>query len=60
MSMEKARSRLPLTPNISLDVLNVLDSEGLHIELTEPLRPGLVRPTENTDYLCVLMPMQVV
>ncbi len=43
-----------------LDVLNVLDSEGLHIELTEPLRPGLVRPTENADYLCVLMPMQVV
>ncbi len=43
-----------------LDVLNVLDSEGLHIELTEPLRPGVVRPTEDADYLCVLMPMQVV
>ncbi|MBV9848795.1 MAG: DNA polymerase III subunit beta [Armatimonadetes bacterium] len=42
------------------DVLNVLDSEGLHIELTEPLRPGLVRPTDDADYLCVLMPMQVV
>ena len=42
------------------DVLNVLDSEGLHIELTEPLRPGLIRPTDDADYLCVLMPMQVV
>jgi DNA polymerase III subunit beta len=42
------------------DVLNVLDSEGLHIELTEPLRPGVVRPDDNEDYLCVLMPMQVV
>ena len=42
------------------DVLNVLDTEGLHIELTEPLRPGVIRPTDISDYLCVLMPMQVV
>ena len=42
------------------DVLNVLETEGLHIELTEPLRPGVIRPTDNADYLCVLMPMQVV
>jgi DNA polymerase-3 subunit beta len=43
-----------------IDVLNVLDSDGLHLELTEPLRPGVVRPTEESDYYCVLMPMQVV
>ncbi len=42
------------------DVLSVLDSEGLNIELTEPLRPGVIRPTDDADYLCVLMPMQVV
>ncbi len=43
-----------------LDVLATLDGEGLHLELTEPLRPGVVRPADNTDYFCVLMPMQVV
>jgi DNA polymerase-3 subunit beta len=42
------------------DVLSVIDSEGLHIDLTEPLRPGIVRPTGDSEYLCVLMPMQVV
>ena len=42
------------------DVLAVLDREGLHIELTESLRPGLIRPSDDADYLCVLMPMQVV
>ncbi len=31
-----------------------------HIELTEPLRPSIIRPTDTADYLCVLMPMQVV
>ena len=42
------------------DVLAVLDGEGLRIELTESLRPGVVRPIGSDDYLCVLMPMQVV
>jgi DNA polymerase-3 subunit beta len=46
--------------NYLSDVLGVLDSEGLHLELTEPLRPGLLRPSGDPDYLCVLMPMQVV
>lgn len=43
-----------------LDVLNAFDDEGFHLDLTEPLRPGVVRPTESTSYFCVLMPMQVV
>jgi DNA polymerase III subunit beta len=43
-----------------IDVLNVLEGEGLHLELTEPLRPGVVRPSEDSSYFCVLMPMQVV
>jgi len=43
-----------------IDVLSVLEGEGLYLELTESLRPGVVRPTESSDYFCVLMPMQVV
>ncbi len=43
-----------------IDVLSVLDSPGLALELTESLRPGVVRPSESDDYFCVLMPMQVV
>jgi len=79
-----------------LDVLNVMDAETVYLELTEALKPGLLRPIptriradkenkENTkeekseekkegetevesaddapaesDYLCVLMPMQIV
>jgi DNA polymerase-3 subunit beta len=42
------------------DSLAVLDSEGINLELTEPLRPGVIKPTDSQDYLCVLMPMQVV
>ncbi len=57
-----------------LDLLDVVETEFLHLELTEALKPGIVRPvlqakTEEEaasplslppDYLCVLMPMQIV
>ena len=45
-----------------LDVLNAMDTEGVVLELTEPLRPGILRPIgdDAADYLCVLMPMQVI
>jgi DNA polymerase-3 subunit beta len=48
-----------------LDVLSVIEEEGLYLDLTEQLKPGVVRPIlpeseENAgDYLCVLMPMQI-
>jgi DNA polymerase-3 subunit beta len=55
-----------------LDVLGVLgEGDGIYLELTGPVKPGVVRPVihpdENAeesvpaeDYLCVLMPMQIV
>jgi DNA polymerase III subunit beta len=45
--------------NYVLEVLGVLDTEGIFLELTEPLSPALVRPVEGDDYLMVIMPMQV-
>ena len=40
-----------------LDVLDVLESEKVAVELTEALRPAVFRPDDRTDYLCVIMPM---
>jgi len=40
-----------------LDVLDVLESEQVTVELTESLRPAVFRPSDRTDYLCVIMPM---
>jgi len=42
-----------------LDVLGVLDSEGVYLEMTEPLSPAVVKPVDGDDYLMVIMPMQV-
>lgn len=40
-----------------LDVLDVLKTEGVVIELTESLRPAVFKPAQLDDYLCVIMPM---
>jgi DNA polymerase-3 subunit beta len=40
-----------------LDVLDVLESEEVAVELTEALRPAVFKPAEQDDYLCVIMPM---
>jgi len=40
-----------------LDVLDVLESEKVAVELTEALRPAVFRPAELDDYLCVITPM---
>lgn len=49
-----------------LDVAGAIGSEGLVLQLTEPLKPAVARPapadgdeTHPIDYLCVLMPMQI-
>jgi DNA polymerase-3 subunit beta len=55
-----ARCRIPFNAKYLIDVLSVLDSRGLYLEMTESPRPGVVRPTEDENYFCVLMPMQVV
>ncbi len=54
-----------------LDVLSVIDAEAVHLDMTEPLKPGVMRPVVDApegdpanaleaDYLCVLLPMQIV
>jgi DNA polymerase-3 subunit beta len=42
-----------------LDVLGVIESEGLYLEMTEPLRPAVLRPVDGPDYLMVVMPMSL-
>ncbi len=42
-----------------LEVLGVLESEGISLELMEPLNPTVIRPVDGDDYLMVIMPMQV-
>lgn len=42
-----------------LDVLGVIDTEAIEVELSGDVSPAVVRPQGQDDYLYVVMPMQV-
>jgi DNA polymerase-3 subunit beta len=41
-----------------LDVLNVLETDGVAFEMSGVLSPAVLRPDGKDDYLCVVMPME--
>jgi DNA polymerase-3 subunit beta len=43
-----------------MEFLNVVGTEGIFVELTGSMSPGLLRPVGRDDYLYVLSPMQMV
>jgi DNA polymerase III sliding clamp (beta) subunit (PCNA family) len=40
-----------------LDVLSAIDDAQIKLEITRPSAPGVVRPYDDSNYLCVVMPM---
>lgn len=42
-----------------LDVLNIMDTEKVRLELKEELSSGLIRPVDGEDHLYVIMPMRL-
>lgn len=45
-----------------IEICNVLSTENIVVNLSDPSRPGVFRPEENapgTDLLMLLMPMSV-
>lgn len=61
ISVEREGEETRIAFNVSylLDVLGVLSSEGVHVEMTEPLNASVIRPIDGEDYLMVVMPMQL-
>jgi len=42
-----------------LDVLQSMHDEIVRVELNDQLSPGLVRPSDDPSYTCVVMPMRI-
>jgi len=42
-----------------LDVLNIMDTEKIQMELKEELSSGLIRPVDGENHLYVIMPMRL-
>ncbi len=41
------------------DALEAMGGETVSLELTSSLSPGLLRPGDDPDHLCIVMPMQI-
>ncbi len=50
---------IAFNPSYLIDVLRVLESDELILELSTPLNPGVIRPLGDDNYKYVIMPMQV-
>ena len=43
-----------------IDALGVIETDGVYLEMTEPLAPAVIRPVEDdVEYIVTIMPMQV-
>ena len=42
-----------------LDVLNIIDTENVQIEVKDEMSPGLLKPVNGEGYLYVIMPMRL-
>ncbi|MBR4405447.1 MAG: DNA polymerase III subunit beta, partial [Bacteroidaceae bacterium] len=45
-----------------IEILNILDSESVSIELADPSRPGIIKPVpgnEDEEIMMMIMPMRV-
>ncbi len=42
-----------------MDILNNIQDDEIDIELNDQLSPGIVRPSSDSNYTCVVMPMRI-
>jgi DNA polymerase-3 subunit beta len=42
-----------------LEVLNILKSEEIIIELEDGKSPAVIRPSDDETHICVIMPMRI-
>ena len=56
---EEGEGKIAFNSRYLLDVLSVLERGRVAIETTTSSSPGVFRPTDNDDYVHVVMPMFV-
>ena len=58
ISMDGDNITIAFNARYLMDVLNILNSENISIELSGALNPGILRASDQSDFLYVVMPMQ--
>lgn len=58
IKMEGTEVKVAFNAKFLLDVLKVIDSEEIIIELSGPYGPGIIRPIDDPNYLYLVLPVR--
>lgn len=56
---DKPEIEMAYNPTFIMDVLRNIEEEKVVLEVTTALNPGVLKPENNTSYLCVVMPVRL-
>ncbi len=59
IKMEGEATQIAFNSKYIIDVLKVIDSEEVFLELTGSLSPGIIKPTESENYLYLILPIRI-
>lgn len=59
VTLEGEAAEIAFNARYLLDMLEVVGSDEVEMQLSGPLNPGLIKPVGRDDYTYVLMPMQI-
>ncbi len=59
VTLEGEAAEIAFNARYLLDVLEGAGTEEIVLHLSGPLNPGMITPAGREDYICVLMPMQI-
>jgi len=58
ISLEGEEFTVAFNTRYLIDVLKVLETEEIYLSLTGPLNPGVVKPVNDENYLCLVLPVR--
>jgi DNA polymerase-3 subunit beta len=59
IAVEGENAQIAFSAKFLNDVLDVLESAQVCMEITSPASPGVIRPVDSDGYTCVIMPMHL-
>jgi DNA polymerase-3 subunit beta len=57
--VEGGEAKIAFNAKYLMDVLGVIETDEVALEVTTPSSPGVLRPTDTENYIHVIMPMFV-
>ncbi len=58
--MEGEKTQIAFNSKYLIDVIKVIDTEEMMVELTGPLSPGIIKPIDDESYIYLILPIRVV